>query len=77
MADSSREKRNPAGVKAIPPYEADARLLREKTARLRELRLAHEAASAGAGGFAVADGQKSIKKKSRKAGEKAPSLSAK
>jgi hypothetical protein len=75
VADSSKKKCNSAGAKAIPQHEADAQLLSEKTARLRELRLAHEAANAGAGSFAVAGGQKSIKKKSRKAGEKAPSLS--
>ena len=75
MVDSSQKKRDPAGVDAIPQHEADAQLLREKTARLRELRLAHEAANAGAGSFAVAGRQKSTKKKSRKAGEKASSLS--
>ena len=75
MADSLKKKRNPAGVDAIPQHEADAQLLREKTARLRELRLAHEAGNAGTGSFAVAGGQKSTKKKSRKADERAPSLS--
>ena len=63
MADSSKRKRNPAGVDAIPQHEADAQLLRKEAARLRELRLAHEAANAGAGSFAVAGGQKSNQKK--------------
>ena len=63
MADSSKRKRNPAGVDAIPQHEADAQLLRKEAARQRELRLAHEAANAGAGSFAVAGGQKSNQKK--------------
>jgi len=74
MADSSKKNRDPGGVKAIPQHEADARLLRERTARLRQLRLAHEAANARAGSFAVADGPKNTKKKNRKS-EKAASLS--
>jgi len=43
MADPSRDKRERA---AKATYEAEAQLLREKTARLRELRLAREAADA-------------------------------
>jgi hypothetical protein len=42
MADPSEKKRNPAAVKAIPQHEVDARLLREKAARLKELRLTRE-----------------------------------
>jgi hypothetical protein len=45
VTDSSNEDRDRAGAKAVPQHEADARLLREKTARLRELRLAREAAN--------------------------------
>jgi hypothetical protein len=41
MAHPSKKERTPAAIKAIPQHEADARLLREKTARLKELRLAH------------------------------------
>ena len=75
MADSSKRNHNPTGVDAIPQHEVDAQLLRKKTARLKELRLAHEAANAVAGSFAVGGGQKSTKKKSSKAGGKASSLS--
>jgi hypothetical protein len=42
VADS--EKREKPGTKAVSQIEIDAQALREKTARLRELRLAHEAA---------------------------------
>jgi hypothetical protein len=44
MVDPAKGRRNHSGSKAIPQHEVDARLLREKTARLRELRLAQEAA---------------------------------
>jgi hypothetical protein len=74
MADPSEKKRTPAAIKAIPQHEADAQVLREKTARLKELRLAHEAANARAGS-PVAGGQKSLKKKSRKPADKTQSLS--
>ena len=35
----------PVGAKAVPQHEIDAQLLREKTARLRALRLAQETAN--------------------------------
>jgi hypothetical protein len=41
MPDSSKDKRG----KAVSQLEQDAQALHEKTARLRELRLAHEAAN--------------------------------
>ena len=41
MADSLKDKRG----KSMSQLEADAQALHEKTARLRELRLAHEAAN--------------------------------
>jgi hypothetical protein len=79
MADPHKEKRERAGIRAMSQHEADAQLLRDKTARLRELRLAREAANAAAGGAAaVANGHAAIKKKAGKSGkprEKAPSLS--
>jgi hypothetical protein len=78
MADPHKEKRERAGVRAMAQHEADAQLLREKTARLRELRLAREAADAAAGRAASAKGPTAIKKKAGKSGkprEKAPSLS--
>jgi hypothetical protein len=44
MADRP-DKRDAAGAKAMAQYEAEAAALRAKTARLRELRLAQEAAN--------------------------------
>jgi hypothetical protein len=41
MPDSSKDKRG----KSLSQLEQDAQTLHEKTARLRELRLAHEAAN--------------------------------
>jgi hypothetical protein len=49
-------------TKAVPQHEIDAQLLREKTARLRELRLAQEAKN----GTTPAP----VKKKARKSGDK-------
>jgi hypothetical protein len=43
VSDIFDEKSERAGAKAVPQHEIDAQLLREKTARLRELRLAQEA----------------------------------
>jgi hypothetical protein len=75
MADRWEKERNPAAVKAIPQHEVDARLLREKSARLKELRLAHEATNARAGSPAVASGQKKLKKRTGKSADKSQSLS--
>jgi hypothetical protein len=69
MAESSGEKRQRPG-KAMLQHEADAQLLREKTARLRELRLAREAANAVA-----TSKSPDVKKKPGKQREKAQSLS--
>jgi hypothetical protein len=43
MADNPDEKRS--GGKTLPPHESEALAVREKMARLRALRLAHEAAN--------------------------------
>jgi hypothetical protein len=43
MPDNPNEKR--PGAKELSPQDAEAQALREKTARLRALRLAHEAAN--------------------------------
>jgi hypothetical protein len=75
MADLFKEKRERAGIKAMSRHEADAQLVREKTARLRELRLAQEAANNSASGAAVARGRTGIKKKAGKPRQKTPSLS--
>jgi hypothetical protein len=40
VSDGSDQKSERAGPKSIPQHEIDAQALREKTARLRELRLA-------------------------------------
>jgi hypothetical protein len=74
MADFFKEKREKAGTKAMSQLEIDAQLMREKTARLRELRLAQEAAN-GAAGATPARAPAAKKKKARKSGEKGPSLS--
>jgi hypothetical protein len=76
MADLFKEKREKAGTKVMSQLEIDAQLMREKTARLRELRLAQEAANGAAGGApARSNGPAAKKKKARKSGEKGPSLS--
>ncbi len=68
MAESLKEKREREGAQAMAQYEAEARAAREKTARLRELRLAHEAANKTSAATPV-------KKKARKKGEKSEALS--
>lgn len=73
MAENLKEKREREGAVAMAQYEAEARALREKTARLRELRLAREAA----GGGTPAAGKKApAKKKAGKKPGKAELLSA-
>jgi hypothetical protein len=47
VADSFHDKHKPAGAKSVPQHEIDAQLMREKTARLRALRLAQEGANPG------------------------------
>jgi hypothetical protein len=74
MAHPSEQKPTQAAIRPIPQHEADARLLREKTARLRELRLAHEA-NAHAGSPAVVSGKKNLTKKTKKRADKTQSLS--
>jgi len=43
VADHSKDTRNHGAGQAKPSYEADAQALREKSARLKALRLAKEA----------------------------------
>ena len=61
----------------VSQVEIDAQLIREKTARLRELRLAQEAANGGAAVRAPvrSSAPAAKKKQARKPGEKGPSLS--
>ena len=64
----------PVGAKAVPQHEIDAQLLREKTARLRALRLAQETANNSMSG--TTGKRPAAKKKSPgKAAEKSVSLS--
>jgi len=70
MPDPYKEKRERAVIEAVSQHEVDARLLREKTARLRALRLAQQPA-----GTAAPNGPAAIRKKAGKPREKAPSLS--
>lgn len=64
----------PVGAKAVPQHEIDAQLLREKTARLRALRLAQEAAN---GSMSGTTGKRTAAKKKSpgKAAAKSVSLS--
>src|SRR5215470_1041412 len=75
MADPSKKSATQQPSKAIPQHEVDARLLREKAARLKELRLAHEATNAHAGSPAVVSRQKKLKKRNGKSADKGQSLS--
>jgi hypothetical protein len=75
MPDRFNEKRGKV-TKAVSQVEIDAQRIREKTARLRELRLAQEAANGGAAARApVRSSAPAKKKQARKPGEKGPSLS--
>jgi hypothetical protein len=49
LADNSKETRKRDAAQAGANYEADAQALREKSARLKALRLAKEAADLGSG----------------------------
>ena len=72
MADHFKEKRQQAGIKAMSQHEADAQAIREKTTRLRTLRLAREGPTTPL--TATIAGQPATVRK--KAGKpKAPSLS--
>jgi hypothetical protein len=76
MPDPFKEKREKSPAKPMSQLEVDAQLMREKTARLRALRLAQEAANGGAAKKPVrGSGPASKTKKARKSGEKGPSLS--
>jgi hypothetical protein len=74
VTDSSNDGREPTGFKSVPQHEIDAQRLREKTARLRELRLAREAANPTAGGAAPAAKRAQSGKKTSKSDAKAVPL---
>ncbi len=73
MAD--RPDKREAAAKATAQYEAEAAALRAKTARLRELRMAHEAANPAPVKAAPAAKRTGAKKKSGKAGDSSQTLS--
>jgi len=73
MAEESNDKRPQIGAKAIPQYEADAQAMREKTERLRALRLARDGVDKPASVSAIR--RIVSKKKPGKKGEKTPALS--
>jgi len=74
MQDSFKEKREKAGSKAMSQLEMDAQLIREKTARLRALRLAHEAANGPVTPAKPAPRKQAAKKKPAKSTEQTKSL---
>lgn len=76
MPDSFKDKREKAGTKGMSQLEMDAQVMREKTARLRALRLAKEAANGGVASAPVRSHASAAKKsKARRSNEKGPSLS--
>lgn len=78
MAENSKERRERAGADARSQQEADAQAVREKTARLRALRLARDAQAGNKtanGAAAVVGKPAAAKKRPRKSGDKGSSLS--
>ena len=73
MNDIFDDKAEQAGVKAVPQHEIDAQILREKSARLRELRLAQQAS--GQGVTATPGKRSATKKTSGKSSKKSVPLS--
>jgi hypothetical protein len=74
MADHVNEKRQRAGIKAMSQHEVDAQAIRQRTTRLRALRLARAGPTVSLAA-AVAGGPATVKKKASKQRKKAPSLS--
>jgi hypothetical protein len=75
VADNSKEKRGRGGAEVMSQIEAEARAMREKTARLRELRLAKGGGNNAAPGATTAVRHITAKKRSGKSAEKARPLS--
>ena len=73
MNDIFDDKAEQTGVKAVPQHEIDAQILREKSARLRELRLAQQAS--GQGVTATPSKRSAAKKTSGKSNKKSVPLS--
>jgi hypothetical protein len=72
MADNPNEKRNGASAKSL--QETDAQAAREKMARLRAMRLAHEAANPPVAKKSLAD-RSPPRQKGKKERARNPSLS--
>ena len=73
MADNPNEKRNNANAKSL--QEAEAQAAREKMARLRAMRLAHEAANPPVAKQASAARSAAARQKGTKAPARSVSLS--
>ena len=73
MADNPNEKRNSANAKSL--QEAEAQAAREKMARLRAMRLAHEAANPPVAKQASAARSAAPRQKGKKAPARSVSLS--
>ena len=73
MVGGFKGKNKPAGAKSVAQHEIDARLVREKTARLRALRLAQGGANPSPTG--TASKRSTVKKKSGTSTEKPRPLS--
>ena len=74
MTDRPNNKQARPGGK-VPSPEAEAQAVRDKTARLRALRLARDAEIAANNPVAATAKRAAPKKKSVKSGDKGPSLS--
>jgi hypothetical protein len=75
MTADSKEQRARDAALATAQYEAEGKAIREKTARLRELRLAHEAAAKGTGTTEKTSKGSATKKRSSKPKANAERLS--
>jgi hypothetical protein len=75
VTDPSNDKRNRAGSQRIPQHETDVQHLREKTARLRELRLPQKVPLVAAVNASTPGGHKTSRKKAGKPREGSQSLS--
>jgi hypothetical protein len=68
VAEGFNDKHKPGGAKSVPQHEIDAQLMREKTARLRALRLAQEGGKPSPAG--TAGKRAAVKKTSDKSAAK-------
>jgi hypothetical protein len=76
VIDGFDDKGGPASGKAVPQHEIEAQATREKMARLRELRLAQQAANGTPAKPATSGKRTGAKKSAGKSAEKSVSLSA-